>query len=145
MNPMESAALTGLMGMGGMGMGGMGGIGAIMGMANALGGLSSAPIPEQAGPSESNMLKSVAQNDMNTMMINQAAVQKQAQEEMGRESTVPESIVREPSVNSSEMGGGKGYDYNHPGDREWASWASMLGGAHYKELGEGTTFNLFGK
>ena len=144
-NPLEQSALMGLMGMGG-GMGMMGGLGGIMGMAGILGNIaSSIPMPEPAGPSESNMLKSVAQNDMNTMMINQAAVQKQAQEEMGRESAVPESIAREPSVNSSEMGGGKGYDYNHPGDREWASWVSMLGGAHYKELGEGTAFNLFGK
>lgn len=145
MNPLEQQALMGLMGMGG-GMGMMGGLGGVMSMAGAMGSLaSSVPMPEPAGGSEASMLRSTAENDMNAMMINQAAVQKQAQEEMAREPVMPQPTTTEPSVNSNVMAGGKGYDYNHPEDREWPTWSSMLGGAHYKELGEGTMFNLFGK
>jgi len=143
MNPLEQTAMMGLMG-GGMGM--MGGMGGMMNMAGVLGGLaSSIPMPQPAAGSEADMLRSTAQSDMNASLINQAAVQKQAQEEMGRETPPVKPTASEAAVNSNEMGGGKGYDYNHPADREWPNWASMLGGAHYKELGEGTAFNLFGK
>ena len=73
-------------------------------------------------------------------MMNQAAVQRQAQQEASQEN---QAMTQQPEqrrgvetniASNSMSGGGHGYGYNHPGDIGWPEWASMIGGNHWAEM-----------
>lgn len=122
------------MGMGMMGMGGMGGVvGSLTPtLMSLLGNLtSSASAGEmQSNPSfnETQLVNNNAQSYI-TNQIQEAAVNYQAQQEMGQQAPTPTAISQADiavAPNSMRSTAG-GYDYNHPGDNGWPDWASSLG------------------
>ena len=155
MVPGVSAGISGnqmssMMGMmGGMIPGGMGGmIGSLIPMiGNLLGSLGSMEAPARA-PQEfasqqnpiAELLQSLSGSTAPGEMMNQAAVQKQAQQETSQEIMAmgPQPEQRKPAettiASNSMGGGGDGYAYNQPGDIGWPEWASMIGGNHWSEL-----------
>lgn len=107
-------------------MGMMGGMVPGMGM---IGGM----MPMIAG-----LLENLSQSMSNVDMVNQVAVNKQAQSESLTQTMFGD---REPqnqppvSAASNQMtSSGQAYAYNNPGDTGWPDWAAMLGGNHYEEL-----------
>jgi hypothetical protein len=137
-----------MMMMGAMGgMGGMGGgIGGIIGtlaplLISALGsGMGQQFEGQPSSPAE--MIQPITSSKINNQIIGETAVQKESQQDVASQNQVspPDTTLNPNAVVASN----DGYNYNSPDDTGWPSWASMLGGNHYKEMKNGIIFNLIG-
>lgn len=138
MTGMDTSAMMGMMG--GMLPGGLGGILGMIGpmLESLLGSLAptEAYAQQVEQPQNAEMLQALSNSMQATQMINQAAVQNQAQPEqqdMAQFSvpgTAPDATVS-PNQMSYQQ---EGYAYNYPSDVSWPDWASMIGGNHWSEM-----------
>ena len=150
--PMVSGVPIGPQGMNPMmmmgAMGGMGGgIGGIVGTLAPLliSALSSGMGQQLEGQpsSPAEMIQPITNNKLNNQVISETAIQKEAQQE--NMSQAQQTNSPDNRINPNTMAfDGEGYNYNGPEDTSWPSWASMLGGNHYKEMKNGIIFNLIG-
>jgi hypothetical protein len=141
MTGMDMSSMMGMMPMMGGGMGGM--IGALMPMVGSLlGSLGGMGAPQGFDGQQSpitGMLQSLSESTSSIDMMNQTAIQRQAQQEYSQEmlATASEETSRGADssiVNNTISGSGAGHGYNYPGDTGWPEWASMIGGNHWSEM-----------
>jgi hypothetical protein len=138
MSGVDTSAMMGMMG--GMLPGGLGGILGMIGpmLESLLGSLAptEAYAQQVEQPQNAEMLQALSNSMQATQMINQAAVQTQAQTEQQDMSqfSIP-GTAPDAGVNPNQMSYQQaGYSYNYPWDVSWPDWASMIGGNHWSEM-----------
>jgi len=128
-------------------IGGMlpGGIGGIVGtmlplLTSALGSLEMPSLQESPNAGLGDMIQSLSSLSSSGQTMNQAAIQKQAQQETIQEQNYQQAQGAtngggEISASNNGMAfGGDSYAYNLPWDTGWPDWLQQLGGNHYKEM-----------
>lgn len=141
-SPMTGSDTSAMMGM----MGGMlpGGLGGIIGMIapmleSLIGSLgpSAAYAQESEQPQTADLLQTLSKSMQSTQLINQSAVETQAQQSTQQDMTQfsPSATAPDVGVNPNQMSYQQaGYSYNYPWDVSWPDWASMIGGNHWSEM-----------
>lgn len=144
--PMTVPDMGAMMGMmGGMMPGGMGGmVGMLAPM--LMSAVSALPTPTVAQPLQNvpnqdpiaELLSSLSGSAMNSQIVSEAAVQKQAQQEESMTQLTQEQETRNaPPISSENLSFNNpapGYNYNMPWDTGWPDWLDALGGVNYSEM-----------
>lgn len=92
-------------------------------------------IPEQDPIAE--LISSLSGSALNAQMVSQAAVQKQAKQEMPSQAIQAHEAKNTPAVSSENIAMNNpspGYNYNMPWDTGWPDWLDALGGLNYSEM-----------
>lgn len=150
-SPLSGTGMGAMMGMmGGMMPGGMGGIvGTLAPMLISAISSMSAPSLEPMQPQQPSMqnipeqdpiaelISSLSGSALNAQMVSQAAVQKQAQQEMPSQAIQSHEAKNTPGISSENISFSNpapGYNYNMPWDTGWPDWLDALGGVNYSEM-----------